>query len=183
MKLVSPLVVKLLRPALLAAMVIGLAGQSLQAETEEAPPAPAPKFTELDQIVDLIPQPAVLKLRGGGTDELTRSAVNERLTTEAVEKTASFKVKVESWDKYDGAATNPHKYRVTCDDETIRIGSTPILVRVTAMLTEEAKPALEKIRRGGHVTLSGTIQVADLSVVGKNLRLRLTLLQGKVEGR
>jgi len=126
--------------------------------------APA-QFNSLKDIVGTVPKQSIIALQGGGKRaEPAAMQANEFLRTNAVTKGASLHIRVLKVERAPGVA---HAWRILAADETLRAGSTSILVKLIAYFSEAQTAAVAKVKSGEQITIVGKLGRCDFTSTDK----------------
>ena len=140
------------------------------------PVTPAP-FTNIESIAAVVP--ASVNMRTGGKwNVIAVEQANEAVAANAVSKPATLRLKVEIFEPFKEGGWG---YRMRAPDGDVSIRGTKISYRIWAYFRPDQAEALSKVHKGSTVTLSGTLQRADIKMFDGHPGLSLDLTEAKLE--
>jgi hypothetical protein len=169
---------KLIHPV---SLLIAIAVASIaSAPAQDAPEAPA--FHSVRELADLIPHKTIMQLKVPSQMEAAMTEANGLLAQNAVDKYATWKIKVVSWVPWDAPGVVPSKFRISTLEQAINVNGSVIGVRMMVYLPAEAEPMVKKLSRGSEATVTGHLNGVNFTNnKGEGLKLNVEMRRTKIE--
>lgn len=155
------------------------AGQGTTAAPNQPGTDPS-EYRSIKELIDLLPKQTVMQLKVQNKMSAALEAANQLFIQKAQHKAGILNVKADGWQPLH-LEGNPDAFEINVPFQTINVNGTSMGLVTWVTLSDDQRPALEKLQKGKEVSISGELGRVYLKNSPPNgLVLRVELGHSKV---